>query len=68
MIQSHDELIMKMAKEYGLNLMGENNDDEDDDDGGDTAASPASAPPAVVPEEINEEEAPIEMVPEQEAL
>jgi hypothetical protein len=32
MIQSHDELILEMAKEYGLNRMGENNDDEDEDD------------------------------------
>jgi hypothetical protein len=30
MIQSHDELIMEMAEEYGLNLMGENNDNEDE--------------------------------------
>jgi hypothetical protein len=72
MIQSHDELIMEMAKVYGLNHMGENDDDEDDDDEGNTTAppSPTSAPalaPAVVPEEIIEEEAPMEMVPEQEA-
>jgi hypothetical protein len=39
MIMSHDELIMEMAEEYGLNHMGE----------------------------IIEEEAPVEMVPEQEA-
>jgi hypothetical protein len=32
MIQSCDELIMKMAEEYGLNRMGENDDDEDEDD------------------------------------
>jgi hypothetical protein len=32
MIQSHDELIMEMADEYGLNHMGENNDDEDDEE------------------------------------
>jgi hypothetical protein len=66
MIQSHDELIMEMAEEYGLNRMGENNDDEDDDDDGNAAAPPAPTP-AVVPEEIVEEEAPMEMVPEQEA-
>jgi hypothetical protein len=28
MIQSHDELILEMAEEYGLNCMGENDDDE----------------------------------------
>jgi hypothetical protein len=31
MILSHDELILEMAEEYGLNRMGENNDDEDED-------------------------------------
>jgi hypothetical protein len=30
MIQSHDELILEMAEEYGLNHMGENNNDEDE--------------------------------------
>jgi hypothetical protein len=69
MIQSHNELIMEMAEEYGFYCMGENNDDEDedDDDGGDAAALHAPAPPAAVPEEIVEEEAPMEMLPEQEA-
>jgi hypothetical protein len=47
MIQSHDELIMEIAKEYGLNCMGENNDE------GNTAA-----PPTLAPEEIIKEEAP----------
>jgi chromosome segregation ATPase len=28
MIQSHDELILEMAEEYGFNRMGENDDDE----------------------------------------
>jgi hypothetical protein len=62
MIQSHDELIMEMAKVYGLNCMGENDDDEDEDDEGNTAACPAPAPTAV-PEEIIEEEAPVENDP-----
>jgi hypothetical protein len=66
MIQSHDELIMEMAEEYGLNRMGENDDDEDDDDKG-NAIAPSAPTPAVVPEEIIEEEALVEMVPEQEA-
>jgi hypothetical protein len=67
MIQSRDELIMEMAEEYGLNCMGENDDDEDedDDDEGNTIAPPAPAP-VVVPKEIIEEEAPVEMVLEQE--
>jgi hypothetical protein len=36
---------MEMAKEYGLNRMGDNNDDEDegDNDEGDFAATPASS-------------------------
>jgi hypothetical protein len=56
MIQSYDELILKMAKEYGLNHMGENDDDEDDDDEGNTIAPT----PTAVPEEIVEEEEPVE--------
>jgi hypothetical protein len=66
MIQSHDELIIEMAEEYGLNRMGENDDIEDDDDEGNTVA-PLAPVPTVMPEEIIEEEAPVEMVPEQEA-
>jgi chromosome segregation ATPase len=59
MIQSRDELILEMAEEYGLNRMGENDNDEDDDDERNTIAPPAPAP-AVVPEEIVEEEDPVE--------
>jgi hypothetical protein len=59
---------MEMAEEYGLNRMGENDDDEDDDDEGNAIAPPTPATaPAAVPEEIIEEEAPMEMDPEQEA-
>jgi hypothetical protein len=60
---------MEIAEVYGLNRMGENDDeDEDDDDEGNVVAplAPTHAP-ATVPEEIIEEEAPVEMVPEQEA-
>jgi hypothetical protein len=55
-----------MVEEYGLNRTGENDGDkvEDDDDKGNANAPPA---PATVPEEIIEEDAPVEMVPEQEA-
>jgi hypothetical protein len=68
MIQSHDELIMEMAEEYGLHCMGENDDDEDDDDEGNVVAPPTPTPmPVVVSEEIIKEEAPVEMVPEQES-
>jgi hypothetical protein len=55
---------MEMAKEYGLNCKGENDDDEDEDDEGNAIGPPT---PAAVPEEITEEEAPMEMVPEQKA-
>jgi hypothetical protein len=57
MIQSRDELILEMAEEYELNRIGENNDDE-----GNTVAPPTPAP-AAVPEEIVEEEYPVENGP-----
>jgi hypothetical protein len=66
MIQSHDELILEMAEVYELNRMGENDDDEDEnnDDEGNAIAPPAPAP-AVVPEEIVEEEDPVENGPQE---
>jgi hypothetical protein len=75
MIQSHDELIMGMADEYGLNCMGENDDhknyeEDDGNDKGDAAAPPPAAPPpiatplAAAPEVIVIEENPMEMIPE----
>jgi hypothetical protein len=75
MVESHDELLMDIARETGLDRMGEDEDEEeeeeDDDDGGDAttpavAAPPPLAPPTAVPEEINEE-GPMEAIPEQEA-
>jgi hypothetical protein len=54
---------MEMAEEYGLNRMRQ---DDDDDDEGNAIAPPTPAPPVAVPEEINEDEAPMEMVPEQD--
>jgi hypothetical protein len=62
MIQSHDELILEMAEEYGFNRMGENDDDEDDDNEGNAVAPPTPAPAAVL-EEIVEEEDPVENYP-----
>jgi hypothetical protein len=59
MIQSRDELILEMADEYGLNRMGENDDDEDDNYEGNDIAPPAPEP-TTVPEEIVEEEDPVE--------
>jgi hypothetical protein len=66
MIQSRDELILEMAEEYRLNHMGENDDDEDedDDDEGNTVAPPTPAP-AAMPEEIVEEEDPMEDGPQE---
>jgi Fic family protein len=64
MIQSHDELILEMAEEYGLNRMGENDDDEDEDDDDEgNAVTPTAPAPAVVPEKIIEEEVPVENGP-----
>jgi DnaJ-domain-containing protein 1 len=62
MVESRDELLMEIARETGLDRMGEDEEEEEEDadDGGDAAAPPATAspplvPPAAVPEEINEE-------------
>jgi peptidoglycan hydrolase CwlO-like protein len=72
MVESHDELIMEIAKETGLDRMEEDAEDEDEededaDDRGDAAAPPIPAPPTAAPEEVVKEEDAIEMVPEQEA-
>jgi hypothetical protein len=68
MVESHDELIMKIAKEIWLDPMGEDGEDEHDDSGGGAAAPLAPVPPAAAaPEEIVMEEDPVEMVTEQEA-
>jgi hypothetical protein len=66
MIQSRDEIITEMFEEYGLNCMSENDDDKDgdDDDEGNAVAPPAPVPTAV-PEEIIEEEAPLENGPQE---
>jgi hypothetical protein len=65
MVESHDEFIMEIAKETGLDHMGEDAEDEDleenedDDDGGDTTApptaapSPVFAPPAAAPSPVH---------------
>jgi hypothetical protein len=72
MVESHDELILEIAMEIGLDHMGEDAEaeDDDDDDEGDTAATPivvapppTPAPPAAIaPEEIVVEEDPMEVV------
>jgi hypothetical protein len=80
MVESHDELIMEITDEIGLNRMGEDanneedDEDEDNDNGGDTTAPPAVVPPPIpvpiaAPEVIIVEgEDLVEMVPEKEAL
>jgi hypothetical protein len=64
MFESHDELLMEIAMETGLDRMGEDEDDDEEegdvDDGGDAAAPPAVVPPPPVPhvaalEEIDED-------------
>jgi hypothetical protein len=73
--ESHDELLMEIARVTGLDLMGEDDEDEEEDedadDGEDAAAPPAAVPPpptppAATPKEIDNE-GPVEMVPEHEA-
>jgi hypothetical protein len=70
MVDSHDELLMEIARETRLDHMGEGEDDEEEDedanDGGDATVPPPLAPPTATPEEIDEE-GPVEVIPEQEA-
>jgi hypothetical protein len=75
MVESHNERLMEIAREMGLDCTGEDEEDEEEeedaDDGGDSAASPTPAPPPPVPptpvlEEINEE-GPVEAIPEHKA-
>jgi DnaJ-domain-containing protein 1 len=75
MVESRDELLMEIAREMGLDRMGEDEDEEEEEEdannGGDASTPPAAAPPppvppAAVPEEIDEED-PVEDIPEQEA-
>jgi hypothetical protein len=52
---------MEMAEECGLNCMGENDDNEDEDDDDEmNVVAPLAPTRVVVPEEIIEEEAPVE--------
>jgi hypothetical protein len=70
MVESHDELVMEIAREIGLDRMGEDEDEEEEEEdannGGDAALPPPRTPPVAVPKEIDEE-GPIEAIPEQEA-
>jgi predicted nuclease with TOPRIM domain len=47
MVESHDELLMEIARETGLHRMGE--EDEDADDGGDATAPPTVVAPPPTP-------------------
>jgi hypothetical protein len=75
MVESHDELLMEIARDTGLDCMGEDDEDEEEDedadDGEDADAPPAAVPPPLAPpaparEEIDDE-GPVEMIPRQEA-
>jgi hypothetical protein len=73
MVESHDELLMEIARETGLDCMGEDDEEEEGaDDRGDATTPPATAPPlpsppTAMPEEINEE-GPMEAILEQGVL
>jgi DNA repair exonuclease SbcCD ATPase subunit len=53
MVESHDELLLEIARETGLHCMGEHDEDEEEeedaDDGEDAAAPPTTAPPPPAP-------------------
>jgi hypothetical protein len=75
MVESRDELLMEIARETGLDRMGEDEDDEEEEEDannrGDATAPPAAAPsppapPAAAPEEIDEE-GPMEVIRKLEA-
>jgi hypothetical protein len=73
-VESHDELLMEIARETALDRMGEDEDDEekeeDADDGGDAAAPLVAAPPPPAPLAATLEEIAVEgplETPEQEA-
>jgi hypothetical protein len=51
MVESRDQLITEIAKEIGLDLMGEyakvEDEDEDGNDGGDAATPPVAVVPPI---------------------
>jgi hypothetical protein len=72
MVESHDELLMEIARKIGLECMGEDDEDEEEeedaDDRGDATsptnvAPPPPAPPVATPEEVDTK-GPVEMIPE----
>jgi hypothetical protein len=65
MVESHDELLMEIARETGLDHLREDAEDEEEDEDADDEGD-AAPPPAAMHEEINDE-GPMEMIPEREA-
>jgi hypothetical protein len=69
MVESHDEMLMEIARENALDRMGEDEDNEEEEedanDGGDAAAPPTVTPPPPAPllphlrRSIPEQEAPV---------
>jgi hypothetical protein len=61
MVESRDELLMEIAREMGLDHMGEDEDEEEEeedvDDGEGAAAPPAATPPPLVPLGVMPQEA-----------
>jgi DnaJ-domain-containing protein 1 len=51
MVESHDEMLMEIAREMGLDHMGEDDDEEEEDadDGGDATEPSAATPPPPAP-------------------
>jgi hypothetical protein len=53
MVESHHERLMEIAREIGLDRLGEDAkdevEDEDDDDAGDATTPPAATPPPPTP-------------------
>jgi hypothetical protein len=73
MVKSCNEVLMEIAREMGMDHMGEDEDEKEEEevanDGGDAATPPAAAPPPPVPlaamlEEIDEEGL-VEAIPKQ---
>jgi hypothetical protein len=65
MVESHDELLMEIVWETGLDRVGEDDEDEEEDEDADDGED-AVAPPAAGSEDISDE-GPVEMIPEREA-
>jgi hypothetical protein len=65
MVESHNELLIEITRETGLDRMGEDHEEEEEDEDADDGEDVA-APPTATPEGINDE-GHVEMIPEREA-